>query len=278
MTWTAPLLPPGMPPTRRLMVFPHSGAGPSGYRSLVATGLPADTEILGVTLPGRERRMDEPCATDIRQTVRAIATELRGLAAMPTVLFGHSFGAQLAAAVAAACPGLCGGVMLSAQPPPAHYHAPGGSDGLNPAKMLAAGDTPAEVLDDPQLRDWLLHLLDSDLDLSRQAAHLLQDTALDVPVTVLGGADDPLVDMSALPGWQRHARAGFRARILPGGHFYFHQEPATGQVRTELHTLLADAPPTALTHADSSSPTIKACSVLGDIPQKPPQRATPPAP
>ncbi|KPI14790.1 Thioesterase [Actinobacteria bacterium OV450] len=242
MTWTAPLLTPGVQPVRRLVIFPHSGAGPGGYRPLVATGLPADTQILGVTLPGRERRMDEPCATDVRQIVHAIAAELHGFQAMPTVLFGHSFGAQLAAALASACPGLCGSVVLSAHTPPADFRAPGRSDALDPATMLATGDTPADVLDDPHLHDWLLHLLSADLDLNRQAAGLLQETELRVPILVLGGAHDPLVDKSALFGWQRHAAAGFRARILPGGHFYFHQEPAAHQVRAELHTLLADTP------------------------------------
>lgn len=46
-------------PRARLLVFPHSGSGPNSLFPLVEP-LPEDVEVLGLSLPGRERRFGEP--------------------------------------------------------------------------------------------------------------------------------------------------------------------------------------------------------------------------
>lgn len=241
MTWTMPLTDRRGPARRRLVVFPHAGAGPSSYWPLVSRDLPADTEILGVVLPGREHRMNEPFATDLQQVVRSIVAELRSTVAMPTVFFGHSFGALLAAAVTVSCPGVCHAAVLSSQLPPPQFRFPRPGALIDAPMLLATGEAPAEIRDNPALRGWLLDLLGADLDLCRQAAHFIQDAKLDVPVGVLGGTTDEVVAADLLPGWQPYASTPLRLRLLPGGHFYLRQEDAAAQVRAELRALLDQA-------------------------------------
>lgn len=43
---------------------------------------------------------------------------------------------------------------------------------------------------------------------------------LDVPLTVVGGTDDPVVTDEGLRAWQQHTTGPFRLERLPGGHFF----------------------------------------------------------
>lgn len=43
---------------------------------------------------------------------------------------------------------------------------------------------------------------------------------LDVPVTVLVGADDPVVPVEAADGWRERTTQEGEMLVFPGGHFY----------------------------------------------------------
>lgn len=47
----------------------------------------------------------------------------------------------------------------------------------------------------------------------------LEESPLDIPLTVLGGLYDRAVKPADLAGWRDHATA-VRFRMLPGGHFF----------------------------------------------------------
>jgi surfactin synthase thioesterase subunit len=88
--------------TLRLFCFPWSGASASAFRSWAA-GMPDEIELVGVQLPGRGDRRDEPAsvrlAPAVRQVARALLTELDESPG-PFAFFGHSLGALLAHEVA----------------------------------------------------------------------------------------------------------------------------------------------------------------------------------
>nr|WP_223286207.1 thioesterase domain-containing protein [Kocuria atrinae] len=83
---------PGGHPQRRLVFFPHAGAGGLTGRSLAAD----DVEVLAHRRPGREARMAEPVLTSVAEVLdEAVEVLLPVLDAddLPTDILGHSFGA-----------------------------------------------------------------------------------------------------------------------------------------------------------------------------------------
>lgn len=87
-------------PGARLVCFPHAGAGGWQFRTWAAD-LPEDVELVACHLPGREDRIAEPPLFDMNSVVRELAPRVAPLLAVPTVFFGLSCGARIAAALIA---------------------------------------------------------------------------------------------------------------------------------------------------------------------------------
>ncbi|MET9260819.1 alpha/beta fold hydrolase [Amycolatopsis sp. NPDC004079] len=215
----------------RLVVFPHSGSGPTSLRPLLSR-LPPWTEVLGVVLPGREERIGEDPEVALDEVLGQIAEEIDALPALPTVLFGHSLGALFAALVSAQNPRAVAGAILSGQTPVA-LPARDAEDVLS-----EAGLTPPEVLDDEEWRSRLVRLLRADGDLAAEARRRLVGVRVPVRTTVLGGLADPLVPSAELRGWRTHAPCV--PKLFAGGHFYLLDE-SVEQVAGEITSVLREA-------------------------------------
>ncbi|MGW1282172.1 thioesterase II family protein [Streptomyces sp. NPDC002586] len=82
------------------VVFPQAGAGCLRLRA-AAAALPPGTHLLGVQLPGREDRLEDPAANSLAEVVDRVSGELREPARLrPLVLLGVSLGALIAYEVA----------------------------------------------------------------------------------------------------------------------------------------------------------------------------------
>ncbi|WP_149183556.1 thioesterase II family protein [Streptomyces sp. TRM49041] len=222
--WTA-VLRPASRLGGRLVVFPHAGAGTERYATLVSE-LPDDVEVVGVTLPGRERRAGLPPCLSTAEAVGAVDAELGALTPVPTVFFGHSMGALLAVATAHRGGARCDGLVVSCSVPGARgLRLPGRPDGRDEwAAVLAAHRLPADALENPALND-AQRVLAHDLALTRDALRAVgggpcPPAPLTVPLTALAGRDDPLVDPAVLPLWGHFTSGPFRARLADGGHFF----------------------------------------------------------
>ena len=237
-SWTARIRAAQEQPQARVVLFPHAGGGPNALMPLV-TNLPASYEVLGVTLPGRERRFGESCAevlADPHAVVGAVLEELVARPQLPTVLFGHSMGAAMAAAVTLAKPGLFRGLVLSAYPSggcAAELAGEWSDDDIVEIIRLGGG-TPDEILQSPIWRAHLLEVMRSDLILGRRLAQEAFLGRLSVPLTVLSGTEDGLVPLSDLDTWPDRAPAGVRTRTFPGGHFYLLDEGNVAGVAGEI--------------------------------------------
>ncbi|RFU39102.1 thioesterase [Actinomadura logoneensis] len=212
--------------TRRLVCFPHAGAGAAAYADWAAL-LPPDVELIAVQLPGRQNRIAEEPFTEVAPLVNVLVHALRPVLAGPYAFFGHSCGAALAyeLALALRARGRPGPehLFLSAQPAP-------GTGGVRPihalpeddfrAEILALGGIEPEIADDPDVLDSLLPLLRADFGLWER--HTLTPGApLDCPITVLSGTDDPRAPLHTLGAWRERTAAAFGTRLYDGGHFYF---------------------------------------------------------
>ena len=217
-------------PQRRLILFPHAGAGGLAGRALQHPG----TEVLVHRRPGRESRTTETTAVDVPGTVaEALALLLPVLDAdeIPTAVLGHSFGALLAAEFTAAVdrerPGRLSVLALSAKAAPPAPDPELARALEDDAALLAwlreIGGTPEELLEDPELRELVLTPLRVDL----RASVLHQDPAprVDTPVLLVSAERDRAASAGAMAGWARAASAPVRTLTVPGGHHGLFEHP-----------------------------------------------------
>ncbi|MEV5718773.1 thioesterase domain-containing protein [Amycolatopsis mediterranei] len=241
--------PPAAPPRPlRLFCLPPAGGGASGYRTWIGAFGP-DVEVVPVQLPGRENRLHERPAGSAAELADRLVAPVLGRAGDRFAVFGHSMGAILAHDLTHR--------LCAAGRPPEHlivsaHRAPQLAARRRwdrPAAEMSGDDlrgyladragTPREVLDLPELMDLVLPVLRADLALCQS----YQDTArtpLPVPLSAFGGADDPEAGAGELAAWSDRTSAGFRMRLLAGGHGYlFEDVPA---VHAALRAALADPP------------------------------------
>ncbi|MER7394121.1 alpha/beta fold hydrolase [Streptomyces sp. NPDC000151] len=216
------------PDAVRLICFPHAGGSASAYGPLSRL-LPPHLEVRAVQYPGRQDRRLEPPVDGIRELAAAIAERLPADDDRPWAFFGHSMGALLAyettrvlqerqapAPVRLFLSGR-GAPALRADP----HDAPPDDEAILTA-VRRLGGTGAQLLDDPELVAMVLPALRADYR-ALAAYSWTPGAPLDVPITVLCGADDPVVAVPDAAGWRAQTRAGAEVRVFSGGHFYLDQ-------------------------------------------------------
>ncbi len=204
------------------VILLHGLAVSHRYLMPTARALADRYPVLVPDLPGFGLSGKPRDALDVAGHVRHGAAWLEALALPPVAVLGHSFGAQVAAALARAAPGAVSAVILAGPT-------------VDPAAPTRAG----------QVRRWTVDVLGED---PRQAAILARDVrdagvrrvfatldrsvrhsidrevaGIGVPVLVLGGTHDPVA-----PGRWRRALAAAAGRgtgaapraavTVPGGH------------------------------------------------------------
>ncbi|CAM5370580.1 Thioesterase OS=Streptomyces tendae OX=1932 GN=GUR47_24120 PE=3 SV=1 [Streptomyces tendae] len=217
--------------TRRLICFPHAGAGASAYADWAGL-LPPEIELVAVQLPGRQNRIAEEPFTEAAPLVETLTHALRPVLDLPFAFFGHSAGATLAyeltRALSARGRRTPAHLFLSAQPAPGHstvrrlHTLP---DEEFAAEILSLGGIDPEVADDEDVLEAMLYTLRADFTLWERH-HVEPGDPLDVPVTVLCGESDPRAPLDEVKRWEEHTTGEFRAEFYPGGHFYFLDSPA----------------------------------------------------
>lgn len=214
----------------RLVCLPHAGAGASTYfgwgRLLEADGI----EARAVQYPGRETRLAEATIADGPAMLQALAEAWPAISGSgPCALYGHSMGAMLGYELAVelarrGAPHQPRHLFLSACNPP---HLPLRVPRLHElpdAEMFAAlqkryGNLPAELLADRTFLELIAPAIRADFAIVSNytwAGH----APLEVPLTILGGTEDPETTPAELAEWSRHTRASCRVQLLPGDHFF----------------------------------------------------------
>jgi surfactin synthase thioesterase subunit len=223
--WLAPLPGALANADRLLLCFPYGGGGASAFNDLSRL---ADIGIAAwaVKLPGREERGQEASATQIALLIGAIVDELRGVS-VPYAFYGHSFGAGLALDVAHALaerdrPLPTQLILSGRMPPHAGYSPLLGAMDDHQLWQHVCSESPLPLPTDAScsFARHALGKLKADLALNAQLTyHFIRP--LPVPLHILNGQDDPLLDPQRLDEWQRYTSAGFHSECVPGGHFFF---------------------------------------------------------
>ncbi|WP_134667388.1 MULTISPECIES: thioesterase II family protein [unclassified Amycolatopsis] len=215
----------------RLVCLPHAGGSATAYfpfsRAAAEGGLDAD--VIAVQYPGRQDRRDEQCFDDLEAMADVIADDLGPWIDRPVALFGHSMGATLGYEVACRLEARGArplGLFASACPAPSVPRPEDvhelGDDGLIAALKEMSG-TGSAVFGDDELLRLVLPAVRGDYTAVETYRHE-PGLALDCPVQVLLGADDPVVDLAEAEAWHGHTRGGCAVKVLPGGHFYLNAQ------------------------------------------------------
>ncbi len=210
----------------RLFCFPYSGAGASIFYPWVAN-FPLAIEVCPVELPGRGKRIAESPFSWMPPLVEAAGRGLLPYLDKPFAFFGHSLGAVVGFELARLLQRrhnlspvqlfVSGhrAPQIARDYPPVH----GLPDSEFAEEVRRLHGTPDEVLDHAELRELLLPILRADFAASETYA-FEAGAPLTCPLSAFGGLQDEHVTREHLEAWHEHTTAPFRARMLPGDHFF----------------------------------------------------------
>jgi medium-chain acyl-[acyl-carrier-protein] hydrolase len=228
-----PYMQPDPEASLRLFCFPYAGGSALIYRSW-SQKLPPGVEVCPVQLPGRGNRLKEPPFRSLAALVPALAGALRPYLDRPFAFFGHSMGALISLELARE-------LRRDARPAPEQLFVSGRSapqlgkrgvtlyDLPEPElieELRRLNGTPHEVLEHPELMELMLPLLRADFavcDTYRYA----DEPPLDCPVAAFGGLGDANVPRADLEAWAAQTAGDFSLRMLPGDHFFLHENEST---------------------------------------------------
>jgi len=212
-------------PRLRLFCLPYGGGGTSAFTEWPSL-LPGDIEVIAIQLPGREDRISDDAFTEVRPLVRSLTQAVRPYLTMPAAIFGHSSGGAMAFELAIS-------LRQRLRAEPAHLFISGqpapGATGRRQLHRLPdeefarfigeLGGTNTELLADEDARSVILPPLRADFTMWERH-EFSASSPLSVPITVFGGAEDPLVQAGDLAQWEQQTTGSFRQRLFPGGHFF----------------------------------------------------------
>lgn len=189
-----------------------------------------------VQYPGRESRFGEAAIRDAATMTATLADHWPEIAgAGRCALYGHSMGAVLAFELAAELARRNSAsqpqhlFVTGHQAPHLPYRAPRvhalpDSEFL-PAVSAHFGGIPAELMNDPDIASLIATTLRADFTLVENYRWTARPK-LTVPLSVMGGNEDPWTTRDELAAWGEHTRGGFQLRMLSGDHFFNQQHRA----------------------------------------------------
>lgn len=208
------------------IAFHHAGGSATAFRSWVPR-FPDGVDLWAVQLPGREDRFSDAPADNLQQYVDIIADELRrNPPNNKLILFGHSMGALLAFEVGRQIE-MESTLIVSAMEGPGYAATaqeaavlhPDASDEELIASVLDAGGDPHGILRHAKFGPIYLNTLREDLRLL-DGYIFKTGIPLNMPLTVLSGRQDPLVNDAGLALWDHVGASSVTNQTYNGGHFF----------------------------------------------------------
>lgn len=215
-----------------LLCFPHAGGSAAAYARW-SSSLPG-TQVVPVELPGRGQRIDEPPLDSMEALITDLTARVLRHTRGSFALFGHSMGALVAFELAHRLRrfGLRPARLLVSghEPPdtvrhdrPLRHQLP---DGELWDEVRRLNGTPAAAADSVEIRRLFTATMRADFAVVENYRPEARKP-LDCPISIFAGSTDPEVTPAELTGWSAHTTRGCTVSVLPGDHFYLHQDPHT---------------------------------------------------
>jgi medium-chain acyl-[acyl-carrier-protein] hydrolase len=234
----------------RMFCFPYAGGGASVYRGW-GSSLPGEVEVCPVQIPGRESRLREQPFTRLEPMIQALVEGLQPYMDLPFLFFGHSMGAaigyELSRELRRRGRTLPLHLFVSGRRAP---HLTAREEPIHALpepefieKLRELNGTPEEVLQHQELMQLLIPLLRADFGVNEEYAYTPEEP-LEVGISAFGGLGDADVTREDVMAWQEHTKGRFRARMLPGDHFFINSQKAVvlEAVTRDLAEILNAAP------------------------------------
>lgn len=181
----------------------------------------------------------EPPLITMSAVVREFAPVVSAQHDIPFAFFGHSMGALVAFELARNL-SLRGAnspvhlVLSGCQAP--QYRTPSQqlhklADQELTNSLANYNGTPAEVLGNPDLMEFMLPAIRADFSIAENYQYK-SNRKLDLPISVFAGLDDNNKRTNQVTGWADETTASCEAHWFPGGHFFIKSE--TNAVLTRL--------------------------------------------
>ncbi len=206
----------------RLLCFHHAGGSAAMYRKWPSQ-MPPFIETIGVQLPGRADRFNEPAYDRMGPLVDDLVEVIKPLLDRPFACYGVSMGAKVAWTLAHALrersmpmPRM---LFVAACPAPNFEEWDEGLENDLERFVRELGGTPAEVLAEPGLLNVLLPTMRADVAVLT-THHLSPDGPLDVRIRAFAGAEDSTAPAERMSHWRTQTSVQFDLDVIPGGHFF----------------------------------------------------------
>lgn len=221
--------------TLTLFGLPYAGGNMWAYRALEAS-LPPGVKLVGLELPGRGRRGNEPLAKSLDALADDVARQIQARATGRYAIFGHSMG------------GLVGLLTVrrlaqAGVPLPEVFFVSGCEAPsmqtrrrrhlLSPTEFVdmlrEMGGCPPDVLADRELLEFFEPILRADFQ-AVETWEPVSGPAIDVPLVVLRGTEDEVSQESAR-AWAKESTRPSSFAEFEGGHFFILQHwPAIASI------------------------------------------------
>ncbi|WP_107669422.1 thioesterase II family protein [Cyanothece sp. BG0011] len=215
----------------RLFCFPCAGGLPSRFNSWSKHLFP-EIEVCSLQLPGRGKRIKEPCIQEWTVLIETITMALEDYLDRPFVFLGHSLGALISYEVThrlrqnhSPMPQhlfICGcsGPNTSI-PQPSIHHLPPQRFVKELSQRYQA--IPEMIQEDAELLQLFLPSLRADFTLFETYSYTAR-TPLDCPITVFSGLEDLAITEPDLWNWQQETLKDLNLHFLEGDHFFLYAQ------------------------------------------------------
>ncbi|MFF8845278.1 thioesterase II family protein [Streptomyces sp. NPDC015127] len=215
-----------------LFLVHHAGGSAVSFLPLRSV-FPDHWRVLATELPGRGASIGEPACSGMAEAVSWLLPAVRAEITGPYAVVGHSMGALVARELvreleAAGTPPVLLGV--SASPAPHLSGQDGRYRNLRTREQLVRflkdlGGTPDEVFEQPDLMDYLIEILRSDLAVLE--SYERSAGPVSVPIAVYYGERDAAAHREIVEPWSEYSTAYTTVTSWPGGHFYLFDHAET---------------------------------------------------
>jgi medium-chain acyl-[acyl-carrier-protein] hydrolase len=210
----------------RLFCIPYAGGAANIYRKWTES-LGAIVEVWAIEPPGRGSRLRETPFTTLHDLVQQLGPAFHPYLDKPFAFFGHSMGAIISFELARYLRRArlrdplhlfvsgCRALQLP-DPRPPTYDLP---EAQFMEELRRLNGTPRDVLDHPEMMEFILPLLRADFALT-QTYEYSDEPPLDCSITAFGGFQDEEINRAGVEAWQAQTSSAFSSYMLPGDHFF----------------------------------------------------------